>query len=241
MKNQYVADINDYRKYGLLRTLSNCGTIRTCLCWMLTPDDNRTDGKFTNYLKLPTRWKHYDSCLFDCMAECIKKKRDIGLIESSGILPNAIFHSDTLTDNPQKRIIYFLGIHKLLNEADLIFFDPDNGLEIKSRPYGCKNSSKYLYWHEIKDVYSAGKSVLAYQHFRREQREQFITRLASEFCEQLAVSDVISFRTPHVVFFLVSQPEHSTYFRQRSAEVSDKWGLQIQVKVHSSAQHRRRL
>ena len=47
MKNQYFGDINDYRKYGLIRILSNSGIIRTGICWMLTPDDTRTDGKFT--------------------------------------------------------------------------------------------------------------------------------------------------------------------------------------------------
>jgi len=79
MKNQYVADKNDYRKYSLLRKFSNSGTIRICICLMLTPDDNRTDGKFTNYLKSPAQWKHYDSALLDCLAECIKeKKRVIG-------------------------------------------------------------------------------------------------------------------------------------------------------------------
>jgi len=242
MKNQYVADINDYRKYGLLRTLACFGEIRTCICWMLTPDDNRTDGKFTDYLKSSAKWKHYDPSLFDCLEEYLnkEKKREIRFIETSGILPNAIFHSDTLTDGPRERFHYFIGLHKLLNEVDLIFFDPDNGLEIKSRLYGCKNSSKYLYWNEVKDVYEAGKSVLVYQHFRRETREQFMERLALEFCDRLSVSEVISFRTPHVVFFLASQPEHFTYFRQRSAAVSDKWGQQITVKVHETAQQRRR-
>lgn len=239
MKNQYVADINDYRKYALLRQLSNSGTIRTCICWMLTPDDNRTDGKFTSYLQSPALWKHYDSCLFDCLVECIKEeKRCIGQIESSGILPKSIFHSDALTDITQERLNYFLRVHKLLNDMDLIFFDPDNGLEIKSRPYGSRNSSKYLYWNEVKEVYKAGKSLLVYQHFRREPREQFIERLALEFRKRLVCSDVISFCTPHVVFFLASQPEHYKFFRQRSAVVSDIWGKQIQVLDHGIAQHR---
>jgi len=33
MKNQYFGDINDYRKYGLLRTLTG-GQIKTAVCWM---------------------------------------------------------------------------------------------------------------------------------------------------------------------------------------------------------------
>lgn len=36
MKHQYVGDINDYRKYTLLRLLSSGGTNRIGVCWMLT-------------------------------------------------------------------------------------------------------------------------------------------------------------------------------------------------------------
>lgn len=39
MKHQYIGDINDYRKYALLRTLSADGVNRIGVCWMLTPDD----------------------------------------------------------------------------------------------------------------------------------------------------------------------------------------------------------
>lgn len=39
VKHQYVGDINDYRKYALLRALSAGGANRIGVCWMLTPDD----------------------------------------------------------------------------------------------------------------------------------------------------------------------------------------------------------
>ena len=44
MKNQYFGDINDYRKYGLIRLLADGGKIKAGVCWMLTPDDTRTDA-----------------------------------------------------------------------------------------------------------------------------------------------------------------------------------------------------
>jgi hypothetical protein len=47
VKNQYFGDINDYRKYGLLRLLTNRGEIRTAVCWMLTRDDESIDGNLT--------------------------------------------------------------------------------------------------------------------------------------------------------------------------------------------------
>jgi hypothetical protein len=47
MKNQYFGDINDYHKYGLLRQLGKGGQLTTAVCWMLTPDDGRSDGGHT--------------------------------------------------------------------------------------------------------------------------------------------------------------------------------------------------
>ena len=65
MKNQYFGDINDYRKYGLIRLLADSGVIRTGICWMLTPDDTSTDGRFTKYLDEPEEYKKFDPDLYD--------------------------------------------------------------------------------------------------------------------------------------------------------------------------------
>ena len=46
MKDQYFGDINDYRKYGLLRAVVCTSGLRLMVAWMLTPDDGSTDGKF---------------------------------------------------------------------------------------------------------------------------------------------------------------------------------------------------
>ena len=51
MKNQYVGDIGDYGKYGLLRFLAERG-IQIGVNWYLTKDDGSTDGKFTKYLEI---------------------------------------------------------------------------------------------------------------------------------------------------------------------------------------------
>ena len=47
MKDQYFGDINDYRKYGLLRAIIRAGRLRILVAWMLTVDDGSTDGKYT--------------------------------------------------------------------------------------------------------------------------------------------------------------------------------------------------
>ena len=224
MKNQYVADINDYRKYGLLRTLSGVGNIKTGVCWMLTQDDNGPDGKFTGYLSSPEKYKHYDPLLFDKMAKCISDAaRNVNSIESEDVLPNAIYYSRLLTDIKGERELYFSDMHDHFKNTDLIFFDPDNGLQIESCKEGCKRSSKFLYWRELIATFGAGKSILVYQHFTREQRDDFIKRKSSEICKQLDVSEVLSFRTSNVVFFLIPQQKCTPYFKEKIAEAITIW------------------
>ena len=68
MKHQYFGDINDYRKYGLLRHLSNFGEITTSVCWMLTPDtEGNADGQKLAYLEKPQKYRHHDPAHFDLL------------------------------------------------------------------------------------------------------------------------------------------------------------------------------
>ena len=53
MKNQYFGDVNDFRKYGLLRTLQRASGLAVGVCWFLTIDDHAGDGERRNYLTNP--------------------------------------------------------------------------------------------------------------------------------------------------------------------------------------------
>ena len=229
MKNQYVGDVNDYRKYGLIRALIGDRDIKVGVCWMLTPPDGRTDGDFLNYLHSPDSWEHYDSNLYGTLHEIIKTKkdRDIKRIEQSNILFDTEFYSDILTDDTGSRSLYFRNLFAQLNWVDLIFCDPDNGFEVKSTPLGRKNSSKYLYWTELKEIYSKGYSVLVYQHFAREPRESFIKRITKRIKSETFSNEVYSFQTPHVVFFLTAQERHKNYFDQKIDIIQKQWAKQI--------------
>lgn len=45
MKNQYFGDVDDYRKYGLLRILHRVSVFRIGVCWCLTVDDGGAHGE----------------------------------------------------------------------------------------------------------------------------------------------------------------------------------------------------
>jgi hypothetical protein len=65
LKDQYFGDVNDFRKYGLLRALGVSEDLRLGVCWMLTEGDNRTDGNVLGYLSKPREFRHRDPELFD--------------------------------------------------------------------------------------------------------------------------------------------------------------------------------
>ena len=73
MKHQYFGDINDYRKYGLIRAIHSAGELRTLVAWMLTRDDGRTDGQTIGYLNQPDRWESFDPDLFNALRAAVRR------------------------------------------------------------------------------------------------------------------------------------------------------------------------
>lgn len=235
MKNQYFGDINDYRKYGLLRILTHGGKIKTSVCWMLTPNDTGGDGGFTSYLEQPEKWCGYDEHLFDHLKQCVLDRgvRNVAEIENSDLLPSCNFFSEVVPDDREARAAYHERALDSARGCDLVFFDQDNGIEIRSKPIGKRNSSKYLYWSEIEDFWKAGHSLLIYQHFPRVPRDLFIDTKARELMDKTGAPEVMSFRTSHVLFLLVPQAKRRGFFRDRSEKAAGDWCGQIWVAYHS--------
>lgn len=237
MKNQYFGDVNDYRKYGLLRALTGLGELSAAVCWMLTPDDGRTDGRFTEYLSQPETWRPFDPNLFDKLREvvAIQGKRDVRYAKEMAIIPAARFYDKVLPDDCAGRSRYFESFWDMTEGCDLVFFDPDNGMEVKSKPYGRKGSSKYLYWHEYGEAFSRGFSILVYQHFRRVKRDRFMRQMAEEMGNRTGVGTVYSFRTAYVAFFLLPLESQVAVFERGISQVEGHWGSQVEIQGHACA------
>jgi len=229
VKNQYFGDVNDYRKYGLLRGLAQEGRFRLGVCWMLTPNDGRSDGRFTDYLAHPAQWRQFDPPLFDSLTRAVAspRGRSVSQVPDLGFLPGALFFQALLSDQPDRRGEYLAEMRDAFANAELIFFDPDNGLEVKSRPFGSGGSSKYLYWREASEAFQRGHSLLIYQHFPRQKRSAFLSRIGHEISEKVHSRDVCAAVTSNVGFFLALQPVHAERGRQALASVSRRWAGQI--------------
>jgi len=227
MKHQYFGDINDYRKYGLLRVLQQETSLRLGVWWMLTPDDGRTDGKFTSYLAERERWRRYDPRLFDELAAAVPNGRTVHAVAERAILADAVFVDSIVPDGRRARAEEYRVALARLSESELVFLDPDNGIEVQSRPPGRKDSSKYVLRDEIADLCSRGKSLVLYQHFRREERSAFVGRIAADLRASTGSRSVGCFQTSNVAFFVVAQDEHDSLVRRAAAKVAATWGDQI--------------
>jgi hypothetical protein len=68
-------------------------------------------------------------------------------------------------------------------------------------------------------VFNGGKSVLIYQHFTREERSRFVERIGRSLKDLMLDASIWAFRTAHVVFILVINPQHASILKRRAAEI----------------------
>ena len=203
MKNQYFGDVNDYRKYGLLRLLAGGGNLRIGVCWMLTADDGSTDGGKSKlrYLqnKNVVRWRRFDQPLYDKIRRLIwdatqdQVKSNSRLIAhfDQTFVPNSIVWDSSLEDCPVKRQDYFTKMFAEFRskQVELVFFDPDNGLAgnvgHRSIRKGGITSCKHLFCDEVRTCIEEGFSALVYQHFRQKASHSDREALVSDVVKEL--------------------------------------------------------
>jgi hypothetical protein len=230
MKDQYFGDVNDYRKYGLLRTVAAAG-LSIGVCWLLTGVDNGNDGELRRYLEKPSRWRKYDPDLYDRLQRVRQPdvQRGVRYCGEWGLVPGALYFDELLSDDSRQRDDYFRRALGTLGGCDVIFFDPDVGIEVPSTARGKRGSSQYIYWAELREAYRRGHSLLVYQHFPRVERTRFVPFLADCLGDELGAPRVGAFVTPYVVFFLVQQSVHGAALENAAAAVPAKWHGQINV------------
>ncbi|MBZ9675255.1 hypothetical protein [Mesorhizobium sp. ES1-1] len=236
VKHQYVGDISDYRKYALLRALSWGGANRIGVCWMLTPSDGSSDGGKLAYLQQPERFRHFDPELFDILAQAADEadRRRLQTIEDSGAISGASYFNELLPDELSGRAAFMEQYRGAFQSADLVFFDPDNGLEISLRK-GRKNSSKFLYLDEVARFYASGKSLLIYQHFPRVERRAFLASCIERLRSVAPDALLWTFTTAHVVFLLVIHPEGPARLAVAATEACRRWTrTSLQVDMSAS-------
>lgn len=224
MKEQYVGDVNDYSKYALLRALAQEGELKIGVHWMLTPPDGRRDGRKVDYLLKPEQWREHDPVVFDLLKRLVvtEQGRAIVQIEEAALIKGANYFKAFVPDDREERKEVMAQATKDLMGCDLVFFDPDNGLDVPSVPKGRKDSSKYIYRDEVAAVFSHGHSVLFYQHFPREGKLKFTRNILAEVETITGCPNGRAFTTRNVLFVLIAHDWHLSRLDKAVHQIS-KW------------------
>ncbi len=231
MKHQYFGDISDYKKYCILKNLGKVGKLSILVAWMLTPDDKRTDGNNNRYLKNAPVWRKYDPFIFDFLHHNVVQKntKHLSAIEKSGLLSGVRFYNKILKDDIEARNKYFKGLLSIARPYDLVFLDPDNGIEISSVKKGGKNSSKYIFLDEIGRFWNSGYSLLIYQHFPRVERISYIKTQLNRLSKIAPKATLLAVKTAYMAYFVVTTEKSSKAIRDSLNMTARQWESHIDV------------
>jgi hypothetical protein len=239
VQNRYVGDIGDYVKLAILRALAD--GCRLGVCWWLFPDEDHTnDGRHVDYLTKRATWREFDPVLFDALAEIVNTgRRAIQALENPSLLPGASFASDTIPTAPhqqqwQTRAEWFDAVKAKLTACNLVFLDPDNGLQPDRFRSGGRTAGKYVRFAELTSLRSPGRSVVVYHHQTR-RRGGHLAEIEYQAGRLRAAgfSTVDALRaspySPRVFFILDGSPE----IRARAEKIASRW--KPLITLHSSS------
>jgi hypothetical protein len=245
LQDRYIGDVGDFGKFGLLRKL--CGGApppKLGVVWYLTDCGNETqaDGKHVGYLAgvshsaLQKRFRSCDTQLYDTLRQLlvdadgkvVAERRLVATIEGSAVLPlGTVFFNERLTfGEGTSRNKWLERALEITAEAEVIFLDPDNGIQCQSSR---TTGPKHALWGEIKAFAMRGQTVVVYHHLNRSApHEEQIKLLRREFQERMPDG----FETFHTVFrrgtrrayFVAAAPPHREIVAGRLSEMlSGEW------------------
>ncbi len=226
MKNQFFGDEKDYLTYGLLRAIARSSGLRIGVAWMLTPDQANGDGELRTYLTPTQRllWEHHDPELYQQLARVAEVGRSVDLAQAWNLIPGASYDPTVIPTDGRARAAVFRRLFERLHDCEILFFDPDNGLETPAIVHGARRSPQHLYWDEVKEAYTRQQhSLLIFQHFPRRGRAEYLAERAQELTRHLGIARVDWFQTAQVAFFLAARPEHAAALEKAPVEVQAHW------------------
>lgn len=189
MQDRYVGDVGDFGKYGLLNKIckKSNGSVRLGINWFyVTREEKQSgDGRYIGYLNDENKdFKKYAACfrdLYNKLKGIVDGRRSIKEIENGLILPKeTIFYSKPLpyssvnpSEREEERKNWFKESLSQLKSADIIFLDPDNGIQTDKVRKTQIKAIKYVFKDEIKEYYELGKSLIIYNHRDRKPKSEY--------------------------------------------------------------------
>lgn len=205
MRDQYVGDVGDFAKYGLLRHFPKQG-LKLGVVWYYRPYIPCAATQTGDYAGR----KGADPALYDALQYLIRNcGRYVRCVEDveCGILPKGTgFFRDELPhpSNEELRQRWLNGAMRAMQDADLVFLDPDTGLIQKSVSIHNSEGREYAHCDDVRLFLEHGKSVVLYQTIRGKSIQQRIADVAA-----LTNIEPVTLQFGTRLFIIVLQPDHA--------------------------------
>ncbi|MGY3506749.1 hypothetical protein [Bradyrhizobium sp. USDA 4471] len=238
MQNRYVGDVGDFAKFALLRAVTGHTKLRMAVIWYLFSDENHNaDGRHVSYLKDPNLAK-LDPDLHAALGKIVKdNRRNVRAIATSGILPpDTTFFDKIISDRnsdirlpraerARQRATWLKKAMVSAKGHQLVFLDPDNGLETASVQRYSPKSGKYVFWNEAVEFWSAGHSLIIYHHLNRtttvaRQAEDLKEKFRERFPDAPLLRYFLARRGSCRHFWIVAQDTHAQALRDSIERIS---------------------
>lgn len=193
MQDRYAGDIGDFGKIGLLKALQAQGLSIGVNWYLVEPMDTerksdgtykQEDGKFL----IPEKLQVCDTLLAEKLTKIAKSDhRSIRSLEQGNFILNARYYSEPVSVAGREE--WHKKALDLLNDLDIVFVDPDNGMLVKSVGKKSVKSVKYTFYEEVRDYVRRGQSVLIYNHRSRKQETQYFHEICYKLQEATGITE----------------------------------------------------
>jgi len=159
MRYLFLGDQGDYMKLAILRALGpGC---RVGVVWWLVQEARH------EYLDDPDTWRDIDNHVFDELERIVQaqKKDEEKRIEKLERLIGAHCVSrEPIPQSEGERNVWFSNVIDAMEGCDLVFIDPDKGLELESFSPGSARSVEYIQSRELRALKRPKRCLILYQH-----------------------------------------------------------------------------
>jgi hypothetical protein len=141
MRDQYAGDVSDVLKFAFLRALA-AGDRKLGIAWYYAPgDDGRPDGRHVEWRDDPD-WRRLDAGLH--LGLSTLPERSVAALEKAAIWPEGVrFHREPMPSRGG-RIAWGERKRAALEDTDLVFLDPDNGLGAETGKHATHSEIRLL-------------------------------------------------------------------------------------------------
>jgi hypothetical protein len=246
MQDRYAGDVGDFAKYALLRAMVRETQLRLGVVWCLVEDErHNSDGRHIGYLDRP-EFRSLDSELHDRLARIVHSgRRSVRQVMRASIFPaNTLYFAVPImrlsekTDRSAReagRAKWLSGALAATAECDLVFLDPDNGLETPSVPRHSRKASKYVFWDELSSFWKRGQSLVVYHHLNRsasvqDQTKALRQRFLNNFGDAPFIRALLFRHGSCRHFWILGQPQHGPKLSSRiNAMIKAGWSGYFEI------------